>query len=286
MQGRFIQTTAVQLYTESFGNASDTPILLIMGAMASGVWWPEEFCRQLAGRGRYVIRYDHRDTGRSTSYEPGRCAYTLEDLSGDAISILDAYQIRRAHLAGMSLGGMIAQLLALKVPDRVFSLTLIASGPLAETDPAMPSIDPRVLAHHARAGDVDWSDREAVADYQVGGWRLLSGPGHAFDEAAIRELSNADFDRTPNLLTAMNHAFLGGGERWFGRLEEIQAATLVIHGTEDPVLPYAHGVALGKAVPLGTLLTLKGTGHELHRDDWPTMLDAIERHTQIEDSDR
>jgi pimeloyl-ACP methyl ester carboxylesterase len=281
MQSRQIRANGVELHTESFGNPSDPVALLIMGAMASAVWWPEEFCGQFAGRGRYVIRYDQRDTGRSTSYEPGQCSYTVEDLADDAAGVLDAYRIERAHLIGMSLGGFLAQLVALKYARRVLSLTLIASERLAATDPAMPPIDPRVLAYHAGAGGLDWSDREAVADYQVGGWRLLAGSARPFDEAAIREMSHADFDRTPNLLTAMNHALLTGGELWFGRLDEIAAPALVIHGTEDPVLGYAHGVALVEALPGATLLTLEGAGHELHRSDWGTMLDAIERHTSL-----
>lgn len=279
MQTRPIHANGVELFCEACGEPSDPAVLLIMGAMASAVWWPEEFCRQLAARRRYVIRYDHRDTGRSTSYTPGQCAYTVEELADDAAGVMDAYGLARAHLAGMSLGGYLAQLVALKHPGRVASLTLIASERLAAADPEMPPIDPRVLAYHASAGDLDWSDREAVADYQAGGWRLLAGSAHPFDEAAIRAMSHADFDRTPNLLTAMNHAFLAGGERWLGRLNEITAPALVIHGTEDPVLAYAHGVALAKALPNARLLTLQGTGHELHRADWGTILDAIERHT-------
>lgn len=274
-----VENQGVRLYTEAFGNPGDPAILLLMGAMSSSVWWPQAFCRQLAARGRCVIRYDHRDTGQSTSYPPGEPAYTLEDLADDAMRVLDGHGLRRAHLAGMSLGGYLAQLLALKHPICVRTLTLIASERLALADPAMPPMAPALIDYHARASTLDWTDQDAVIAYQLGAWRLLAGPAHVFDEAGIREMATADFVHTPNLLTAFNHATLGDALAWVGRLAEIQAPTLVIHGTADPVLPYAHGLALAQAVPGARLLTLEGTGHELHRADWPLILDEMERHT-------
>ena len=101
-----IHTDNISLYTENFGNINDPAVLLIMRAMASGIWWPDGFCTELASRGRYVIRYDHRDTGKSTSYEPGSVGYDVEDLADDAVRVLDAYGIDRAHFVGMSLGGL------------------------------------------------------------------------------------------------------------------------------------------------------------------------------------
>src|SRR5690606_18920074 len=120
----------------------------------------------------------------------------VEDLADDAVRVLDGYGIRRAHFVGMSLGGLLSQLVALKHPDHVYTLTLIASERLALDDPDMPKVDPSILEYHAGAGDLDWSDRDAVIAYQVGAWRLLSGSAHAFDEAAIRERAAADVDRT------------------------------------------------------------------------------------------
>ena len=279
MKSKQIKVDGVDLYTESFGNPSDSTILLIMGAMASAVWWPEEFCRQLADRHRFVIRYDHRDTGRSTSYRPGQIEYSVEDLADDAVGVLNAYGIDRANLVGMSLGGFLSQLIALKYPHRVLSLTLIASERLGPEDPAMPPMDPKVPAYHAQAHTLNWSNREDVVEYGVGAWRLLAGSAHPFDEATIRTQAAQDFERTTNLLTTMNHTLLSGGEQWFGRLNEVHVPALVIHGTEDPVLPYAHGVALARALPHARLLTLKGTGHEVHRNDWGTIIDAVEHHT-------
>ncbi len=281
MKGRLIKANGIDLYTESFGEPSDPTILLIMGAMASAVWWPEEFCRQLAECGQHVIRYDHRDTGRSVGYEPGQINYSVEDLADDAVGILNTFGIERAHLVGMSLGGYLSQLIALKYPDRVSTLTLIASERLGPGDPDIPPIDQKILDYHARAGALDWSDTEAVVEWQVEGWRLLSGSERPFDESAIRALSVQDVNRTKNMLTAMNHALLSGGEKWFDRFDDIRVPALVIHGTDDPVLRYAHGIALAKVLPRSRLLTLKGAGHELHRNDWETIIANVVRHTAI-----
>lgn len=279
MRNKQITHGNIHLFSEFFGSSNDTPILLIMGAMSSGIWWPEDFCRRLANLGRFVIRYDHRDTGRSTSYTPGQVNYSVEDLADDALAILDGYGLTSAHLVGMSLGGFLAQLLVLKSPQRMKSLTLIASEPLAEADPALPSIDSSILEYHAKGAEIDWTNRDAVIEYQIGAWQLLSGSVHQFDEVLIGKLAHADFDRTPNLTTPFNHALLQGGEEWFNRLHEIAVPTLIIHGTEDVVLPYTHALTLKAKISNSTLLSLEGTGHELHPDDWPTIVKAIEQQT-------
>lgn len=267
------------LYTESFGERGDPVILLIMGAMASGAWWPDEFCAGLAARSRFVVRYDHRDTGGSVSYEPGAATYSVEDLADDAARVLDGYGIECAHLMGMSLGGYLSQLIALKYPDRVLTLTLIASERLASADPDISGIDLQVLEYHARAAELDWSDREAVIEYQVGAWRLLAGSAHIFESDLIRSMAAAEFERTPNPLTAFNHAALKDADGWINRLNEILVPSLVIHGTEDNILPYAHAEALHMELRNSRLITLEGTGHELSRADWPMILDEVERHT-------
>lgn len=279
MHSQLVESDGVSLYTENFGSPGDPVILLVMGAMASGAWWPEELCASLAARGRFVIRYDHRDTGGSTSYEPGSPPYSLEDLADDAVRVLDGYAIDSAHLMGMSLGGFLSQLVALKYPRRVLSLTLIASERLASTDPDIPGIDQAVLDYHAGAATLDWSDPRAVIEYQVGAWRLLAGAAHPFDESLIRSMAASELARTPNPLTAFNHATLQEAEVWTDRLHEILVPALIIHGTEDRVLPYQHALALEAELPDAELLTLEGTGHELPRGNWKTILDAIVRHT-------
>jgi pimeloyl-ACP methyl ester carboxylesterase len=252
---------------------------MIMGAMASGLWWPEEFCEKLAARGRFVIRYDNRDTGLSAKYPPGEPGYTVEDLADDALAVLNAYGISRAHIVGMSLGGFLAQLMALKYPDSVRTLTLIASEPLGPGETDIPGIDERVLRHHLLGAELDWGDRAAVVDFSTEGWRLLNGSAHAFDEAHIRRLAEEDYDRNGGSRSFMNHAFLSDGERWYGKLDDIRAPVLIIHGTEDPVLRYANALALLRHLPTADLLTLHGSGHELHPEDWEVMIEAVVRHT-------
>ncbi|MED2497904.1 alpha/beta hydrolase, partial [Bacillus thuringiensis] len=134
MTEKIIKINEIDICTESFGDSADPAVLLIMGAMCSMVYWDEEFCQQLADTGRYVIRYDNRDVGRSTTYKPGSSHYTVVDMADDAIGVLDAYHIDEAHIVGMSLGGMIAQIVALRNPQRVLSITLIASGIFGSED--------------------------------------------------------------------------------------------------------------------------------------------------------
>ena len=279
MRGKSVDTNGAQIFTESVGDPAHPPVLLLMGACASGVWWPEAFCGALAARGRFVIRYDHRDTGRSTQDPPGEPSYTLADLADDPLRILDAYGLASAHLVGMSLGGILAQMIALDHPDRVRTLTLLASAPLAPADPSTPPMDPRVAAYYARGSTLDWSDTESAKAYSVEGWRVIAGTAHPFDEAHIRSLAEEDFARTPDMKATLNHGWLEGGDGWSGRLHELRAPVLVIHGTDDPVLPYGPAASLLGLLPGTTLCTLHGAGHELHPDDWPIILDAIASHT-------
>lgn len=279
MSERMISVNGVDLCTESFGNPADPPILLMMGATASMLWWDDKLCRKLAEGGRFVIRYDNRDTGRSVTYEPGSIRYTLEDMEEDAVGVLDSYGIERAHLAGASLGAMIAQMIAVDHPGRVRTLTLIMSSPIGPERPDLPPMDERVPAYHASGATLDWSDENAAVDFMVGAWRLISGSRHPFDDVSIRRIATREFRRAISLRSMFNHGLLTGGEQYGGRLGEITAPTLVIHGTEDPVLPYEHGIALAREIPGAVLLPLQGGGHELHREDFDIITDAILRHT-------
>lgn len=278
MSEKLIQINGAQLCAESFGEPGRPAVLLMMGAMASMLWWDEEFCRRLAERGHYVIRYDNRDVGRSTASEPGNPRYTLDDMADDAVAVLDAYQIDRAHLAGMSLGGMIAQIVALRQPRRVLTLTLIATSVFGPDNPELPAIDPKILAYHAGGAAINWSDRPSAVAYMAEGWRLLAGSKHPFDERKAFQLAAAEAARANHLPSMFNHALLQGGEAYSGRIHEINLPTLVIHGTEDPVLPYPHGIALANEIPGATLLSLAGVGHEIPQPEWETIITAMVRH--------
>lgn len=272
---QLISVPGAELCVETFGAQADPAVLLIMGATASMVWWPEALCEAIAARGRFVIRYDHRDTGRSTTYPPGPPPYSLDDLASDAVAVLDALGLATATLAGVSLGGYLAQLAALRAPDRVRALVLISSEPFGVHDPTLPGIEPHVLEYLSRGATLDWADRAAVVAHAVGGWRLLAGPARPFDEAAVTARAERDFDRARAPRSASNHALLAGGDAYAGRLGELRLPVTIVHGTHDPVLPYAHGQALARLLPHARLVTLDGAGHELHPLDYPVLVDAI-----------
>ena len=278
MSERLVREHGLLIATEAFGDPAHAPVLLIMGGGASMLWWPEEFCERLAGRGRYVIRFDQRDTGRSTKVVAGDPPYTLDDLAADAVRVLDAYAIPAAHLVGMSLGAIIGQLVALQHPTRVLSLTAISSSPFGVDTSRLPRSSEAYRQHLATAEHVDWSDREQVIAYSLAESRLIAGTAHPFAEDATRAFYERDYDRSGGYSTLANFEWRGG-DAWRGRLHEMNAPLLVIHGTADPVYPIAHGVALADAVAGAKLVRLDGGGHELHRADWDPIIDAIVAHT-------
>jgi pimeloyl-ACP methyl ester carboxylesterase len=276
---RMIETNGVELCTEPFGDPGDPPILLVMGVGASMLWWEEGFCRMLAGGGRFVVRYDHRDTGRSVTYERGRPDYTGADLVRDAAGVLDAYGIRAAHVVGVSAGGAFAQLLALGYPDRVRSLVLISTSPATPGERGLPAPTERFRRFLATA-EVDWSDSSSVTEYLVGYARMLAGGERPDDEADIRELIRHDVERAHDIAASENHSAIAEGDVSDELLSSIAVPTLVIHGTTDPMFPLAHGRALAEEIPNARLLTLEGAGHGVDRADWEPIVGAILAHTE------
>jgi pimeloyl-ACP methyl ester carboxylesterase len=267
--------------SETFGRRADPAVLLIMGAMASMLWWPDEFCERLADAGRFVVRYDNRDTGRSIGYDPGTATYTVEDMAADAVGVLDEHGVERAHVVGMSMGGAIAQVVALAYPERVASLTAISTTAVGEENPGLPGPTAKYMEHAAAFDDLDWSDTQALADLIVEDARQLAGTRHPFDEAAARELVTRDLDRAIDPSRLANHGSIGGDEgRWKGRIRELAVPLLVIHGSADPLFPHPHGVALAEAVSGARLVTIEGGGHELHERDWDQILGAIADQTE------
>jgi pimeloyl-ACP methyl ester carboxylesterase len=278
MAERMIEANGVELCTEPFGDPVDRPTLLVMGTGTSMLWWEEGFCRMVAGRGHFVIRYDHRDTGRSIAYPPGRPGYTGDDLVADAAGVLDAYGITAAHVVGVSAGGAFAQLMALDFPDRVLSLVLISTSPATSGDRGLPPPTSE-FGRFVTSAHVDWSDPESVVEYLVGYSRMLAGDQRPFDERACEELVRRDVGRARDVATLQNHDAIAGDERARRSLSSIAVPTLVIHGTADPMFPLAHGQALADEIPGARLLPLDGAGHGVVRPDWETIADAIAEHT-------
>ena len=278
MTERMVECNGVELCTEAFGDPGDPALLLIMGTGASMLWWEECFCRLLADGGRFVVRYDHRDTGRSVTYEPGRPGYTGADLAADARGVLDAWGIALAGLVGVSAGGGFAQLLALASPDRVSSLVLASTSPALPGDRDLPSPTAE-FGRFVSSATVDWSDADAVVEYLVSYSRVLAGGRRPFAEAHMRTLLRDDVERARDFAAVQNHDMLAEGDAVTGSLSAIAAPTLVIHGTADPLFAVEHGEALAREIPGATLLRLEGAGHGIDPADWETIAAAILAHT-------
>lgn len=272
------ETAEATLCTEALGDPGDPPVLLVMGMGCSMIWWEDGFCQRLADGGRFVMRYDHRDTGRSRTYEPGHPGYTVGDLVADAVGVLDTYSVGAAHIVGMSMGGGLAQLLALDFPRRVRSLALISTSPAVPGKHDLPPCEPSLQRFLATAR-VDWADTASLVGYLVDYWRVLWGKDRPFDEAHIRELVQRDIARARNPAAAQNHGLLADESPERGSLSSITVPTLVIHGSADPMFPRAHGEALAGEIPRARLLVLDGAGHAIDPADWDAITGAILAHT-------
>ncbi len=279
-----IETDTLQLAAQGFGDPRAPAIVLVMGATASRDWWPLALCEALANGGFQVVRYDHRDTGASTTVGPGAARYAAEDLATDLVALLDGLGLATAHLVGMSLGGLLAQMVALDHPARVRSLTLIGSEPLGWTGAVLPGMATAFLDHFAGFAGLDWSDRSAVVEFRLGISRLCAGALHPFDETATRMMLAAEYDRARSPESAFNHGSVGLSRDWSGRLETLTPPTLVIHGTEDPILPLPNGEALAGTIRGARLVVLEGAGHDLPAPLLPRIATEILTHARAAES--
>jgi pimeloyl-ACP methyl ester carboxylesterase len=278
---RIVAVHGVDLCVDTMGDAADPAILLIGGMGASMDWWEEQFCQRLGAGGRFVIRYDHRDTGRSVSYPAGAPGYTGADLAADAVRVLDVLGRRSAHLAGISMGGALAQQVALAHPERVDSLVLFSTSPAVPGGRELPPMSQELRAWFAaEVPKPDWTERAAVIDYLTGYERQLESAEY-FDETRVRALVARIVDRTSDMAASMtNHALAEEGELARGRLDEVAVPTLVMHGTADPLFPFGHGEALAGEIPGAELLPLEGVGHQMPpRAWWTSVIAAMLRHT-------
>lgn len=270
---RIVTAEGLALAVETFGPADGVPLLLIMGAMNPGLLWYDPFCTALATRGLRVIRYDHRDTGQSATVPYAARPYDLDDLTRDAVAVLDGLGVEAAHVVGLSMGGYIGQLMALDHAPRVRSLTLIAStadhrpfiaathgGSSAayELPPPAPVYLDLVRAFAARPPRTP----VMLLDTLVESWRAVVGPQAPFDEAAWRQLMTRVLQRARDPMAAFNHAAATAvAPPRTHRLKDIACPTLVIHGGRDVCLPVAHGRALAEAIPGARLVVIEDMGH-------------------------
>ncbi len=290
---RYADVDGLRLAYETFGDEAGRPLVLIMGLASQMLIWHEDFCRQLVERGHYVVRFDNRDVGLSDRCHqlgrpsllrsviaarrgrPVRAAYTLDDMAADTAGLMTALGLERAHVMGASMGGMIAQAMAIRYPRRVLSLTSIMSSTGNRRLPLPTWRATRFLLRRPPR------NRDAYADYCVGLWRTIGSPGYPFDEAYIRRRSARVFDRglTGGGSLRQMVAILHHGDRR-PDLARLALPALVIHGLEDPLAPASAGRDTARSIPGAALMLLEGVGHSLPREVWPKVIDAISAMTE------
>lgn len=278
-----VEANGLEFEYDTFGEADAPPLLLIMGLGAQMISWDEEFCELLADRGFHVVRFDNRDVGLSTKLDHlgtsdlGAVAggsqsppYRLEDLADDAADILTALGIDAAHVVGASMGGFVAQLLAIRRPSRVLSLTSIMSAPGGMTDnaPATPEAMEALLKPPP-------ADRDGMIEHGVWVSSRISGPAH-FDPDEARRKRTRAIDRSVSVAgTARQLAAIAAARSRVEQLRELDVPALVVHGEVDPLVPVENGRRTAEAIPGARLLVVPTMGHDLPRPCWPEIVDAI-----------
>jgi len=281
-QTRLLPVADVELCVQEFGEPTDPLVLLMSGAAAPMDWWDVELCEAIAAGGRRVVRFDHRDTGRSTTGTPGSPSYDGGVLDRDGVGLIEALDSGPAHLVGVSMGGGIAQSVALHRPDLIRSLTLIAITAVGGVDHGtLPGPVPALAERFENPPpDPDWSDRSGVVEWMLDGERAFAGtlPN---DEDRTRAIAGAIFDRSIDVAAAGNHwLVLGGDDDEDLDARQITAPTLVVHGTADPLFPLPHGEALAAAIPGARLIVVDGMGHQVPpRSTWEQFVPALVEHT-------
>jgi pimeloyl-ACP methyl ester carboxylesterase len=277
------RVNGIEIVYETIGDPSDPPLLLVMGLGMQLIHWDRNLCERLAERGFYVIRFDNRDAGRSTKIDAPvpdvrramvglhiDAPYLLEDMADDAFGLLDHLGIGAAHVVGVSMGGMIAQTMAIERPERVLSLTSIMST-TGERRVGRPKL--RVWSVLLRRAP---RDRQGFIDHFVRVFRMIGSRGYPFDEARVRELAAATYDRDHDTAGTGRQlaAIMASGDRT-SRLRSLRMPTTVIHGRNDPLVPFRAGKASARAIPGARLIEIPGMGHDLPEQVWPRMLDAV-----------
>ena len=289
MSARVIDARTVRIWTESRGDDRGTPVLLISGANATAMMWPDPFVQRLADTGRRLIRYDHRDTGLSSKVDFDAAPYGLEDLSRDAVAVLDGLGVRRAHVVGLSMGGTIAQVLAMDHPDRLISMTAMMTAALdvdfatayraALAGEATPGGLPGPRVAVLRAFEPPAAEWRAERDRRVRQWKLLAGDALPFDDADYGAREQQDMTRCGTHVPATNHARATpiAPARASG-LRDIACPVLVLQAGQDPLNPPPHGKHLADSIPGATLVTIDTLGHALPAALFGALADTLSAH--------
>ncbi len=262
MQKKTITHDGVSLYTESFGNTKNQAVILISGAGAPARFWTDSLCKKLMGAGYFIIRFDHRDQGLSSSVDFEKNPYTVLDLANDVIAILNSYNIKNAHIVGHSMGGTIAQLLAIYYPERVKSMTSMSVGTVGNTgNPPKEIMD--ILLENKPTQDFEKSLPGFIKS-----WHILNG-GFSIDEKMAKEYTRDLYERSKHSVgVAWNHIKAQEG---FGDLTEklktISVPTFFIHGEKDPLIPVTAGIATARTVPKAKIDIIPGMGHMIFNRD-------------------
>jgi len=282
---RIVVVGGVELCLEEFGESGRPGVVLIAGAAMSGDWWDDEFCQALADGGFRVVRYDLRDTGRSLTRPLGQADYTGDDLVADLAGVIIQLGIAPAHLVGLSLGGGLAQQLAIAHPELVASLALLSTSLGGPGSEGLPAMEPGFAEGLENAEAPDWSSADAAFRTFVAGEELFAGD-IPVDPARIRRISDRVFERSIDLAAAANHWSIASASGSRAELATIVAPTLVVHGTADPLFPIGHGEALAREIPHARLLPVPGMGHQVPPPEtWPLVVPALIEHARASELD-
>lgn len=288
----------IQIEYETFGEPSSPALLLIAGLGGQMIGWDEELCQEWARRGLYVIRFDNRDVGLSTKIEEAgipdikaamaarergekvNAPYTLDDMADDAVGLLDALKIDKAHICGISMGGAIAQTIAYRHPSRVRSMTQVYA---TTGNPQLPQPKPEILDLLLTPPP---PDRDDYVNYMLKLYRTIAGPGFPFDEAWHRNLAQRSYDRAyygPGKARQFMAVLAHGNRKPF--LSSITAPALVVHGADDPLVPVSGGIDSAEAIPGAELMIIEGMGHDMpHGSAWPRILEKVVAHIRKAES--
>ncbi len=288
-----VKANGIEIAYDTFGDQAAPPMLLIQGLGMQMIMWDEDFCKALAARGFWVIRFDNRDVGLSTHMDeagipdlravvqaqmlgqPVPSSYTLDDMAEDAIGLLDALNVKSAHVVGISMGGMIAQTLAIRHPDRVRTLTSIMSATGRGGAPRPKPEAQWILVTPAP------TERAAYVEHSLQLWRTLNGPAFPLDEEHVRVRAEQGFERgvNPAGTTRQLVAIMASGSR-AEALKTLTLPTVVIHGDADPLIPVEHGIETAETIPGAERMIIPGMGHNLPPAATPQVVDAIARHVR------